>query len=379
MVSTAKRLGTAWWCGWGGLAVVGALGGISGGIGGLLIMLAWYALVVAVVALVRGHVSWALMRTRVVAVVVLVTAVGMLGAGGALVDTSATEPAAGTASANAPRASSSAATPHPVSSNSPAPPSTDTAPAPATSTASRTSKFPTSSASASGSPSADRDQHKVGSAVTYAVMRVVDGDTVHVSYHGDSSIRVIGINTPETVAPGQPVQCGGPEASRKAHELLDGKQVRLVFDPSQGRHDKYGRTLAYLTVPGIGDYGAYMIKHGYAFEYTYASAYRRQATYRAAQQYARTRGLGVWGECGGQLKPEQPKPRATHSTAPPTHKQAPPKPAPQNCLGYSPCLPTPPTGDWNCPELRSKGLTPVRVTGSDPYHLDSDGDGWGCE
>lgn len=219
-------------------------------------------------------------------------------------------------------------------------------------------------------------------ATVYAVLRVVDGDTVHVAYHGNTTVRIIGINTPETVDPNEPVECGGPAASREAHKLLDGQRVRLVFDRTQGRLDKYGRTLAYIDVPGVGDYGYFMIRHGYAFEYTYDTAYHRRSRYLSGQSYARAHQLGVWGHCGGRLKPLRP---AGHTHAPEPKSRVTKKPssppsrkATQSCTpGYSPCLP--PAADWDCSQLRAKGLTPVRVTGSDPYRLDRDKDGVGCE
>ena len=206
------------------------------------------------------------------------------------------------------------------------------------------------------------------------MIRVVDGDTVHVAYRGDSSVRLIGIDTPETVDPRKPVECGGPAASSEAHKLLDGKVVRLVFDSTQGRLDKYGRTLAYIEVPGVGDYGQYMVQHGYAFEYTYDLPYRRRGQYLAAQSYAKAHDLGVWGHCGGVLRPlAQPAPTPT-STPSPARSSSPTG----DCTpGYSPCLPI--VSDWDCSQLSERGLTPVRVTGTDPYRLDRDHDGWGCE
>ena len=89
--------------------------------------------------------------------------------------------------------------------------------------------------------------------VRYLVTEVVDGDTVKVAKGGETSIRIIGIDTPETVHPFEPVECGGPQASKTAAALLTGKRVQLVYDPSQGRLDTYDRTLAYVTVPGLGD------------------------------------------------------------------------------------------------------------------------------
>ena len=70
-----------------------------------------------------------------------------------------------------------------------------------------------------------------GHAVTARVVRVIDGDTIEVSIGGaDEDVRYIGIDTPETVKPGTPVQCYGPQASAANHILVDGRTVRLVFD-----------------------------------------------------------------------------------------------------------------------------------------------------
>src|ERR671931_710442 len=75
------------------------------------------------------------------------------------------------------------------------------------------------------------------------VVRVVDGDTIRVRL-GDRTerVRYIGIDTPESVKPGTPVQCYAKAASVETDRLLDGRQVRLRFDAE--RRDRYGRLLA---------------------------------------------------------------------------------------------------------------------------------------
>lgn len=81
----------------------------------------------------------------------------------------------------------------------------------------------------------------------YKVIKVVDGDTLSIDKDGEKkTIRLIGIDTPETVHPTKPVQCFGIEASNKAKELLTDKKVRLEFDDTQGEQDRYGRLLAYV-------------------------------------------------------------------------------------------------------------------------------------
>jgi micrococcal nuclease len=85
-------------------------------------------------------------------------------------------------------------------------------------------------------------------AIPGTVINVVDGDTVDVRLDGGRTerIRLIGIDTPEVVDPRTAVQCFGREASAHAHKLLDGQQVSLEMDPSQGERDIYGRLLAYV-------------------------------------------------------------------------------------------------------------------------------------
>src|SRR5689334_2887480 len=77
------------------------------------------------------------------------------------------------------------------------------------------------------------------------VTRVVDGDTIEVWLDGRTEdVRYIGVDTPETVKPGAPVDCFGPQASAFNHRLVEGKRVRLVFDVEL--RDVYGRLLAYV-------------------------------------------------------------------------------------------------------------------------------------
>ena len=126
----------------------------------------------------------------------------------------------------------------------------------------------------------------------YTVLKVVDGDTIHVSANGQKlKIRMIGLDTPETVDPRKPVQCFGLEASAQAKTILGGQSVYLETDPSQDTIDKYGRTLAYVWTESGRLFNLDMIADGYAFEYTYDLPYRYQADL-AAQNDARTQSAG---------------------------------------------------------------------------------------
>ena len=131
----------------------------------------------------------------------------------------------------------------------------------------------------------------------FAVSRVVDGDTVRVFIDGqDTSVRLIGIDTPETVAPNRPVECAGPEASVYAEQLMDGQQVYLELDPTQGTFDKYDRVLAYVWLDDSVMVNLAMLQAGLAEEYTYNDPYRYQELFREAEEQARDDLRGLWGQ-----------------------------------------------------------------------------------
>ncbi|MCE9541807.1 thermonuclease family protein [Candidatus Kaiserbacteria bacterium] len=143
----------------------------------------------------------------------------------------------------------------------------------------------------------------------YPVVKVVDGDTITVLKNGKNmTVRLIGVDTPETVDPRKPVQCFGKEASDETKKILGGQYARLELDPSQGEFDKYGRTLAYVYAPAnIRPEGIlvneYLISEGYAHEYTYNLPYKYQKEFKAAEVSARTNEKGLWapGACAGSI------------------------------------------------------------------------------
>lgn len=139
----------------------------------------------------------------------------------------------------------------------------------------------------------------------YDVVKVVDGDTLSVNIDGKKeTLRLIGINTPETVDPRKPVQCFGKEASDKAKELLTGKKVRLESDPTQGDRDKYNRLLRYVILEDGTNFNQLMIEEGYAYEYTYEKPYEYSFGFKIAERKARESGKGLWAEdtCGGNIE-----------------------------------------------------------------------------
>jgi len=134
----------------------------------------------------------------------------------------------------------------------------------------------------------------------YKVLSVTDGDTFKVSIKGVvESVRVLGINTPETKYSNRGVECFGAEASSYATTLLENTSVQLTSDDSQDTRDKYGRLLAYVTLPDGRDFGQVMIADGYAYEYTFKGrTYKNQDLYKAAQTQAQEENVGLWADGG---------------------------------------------------------------------------------
>lgn len=127
------------------------------------------------------------------------------------------------------------------------------------------------------------------------VVRVVDGDTVEVALDGKrENVRLIGIDTPETVKPGTPVQCFGPRASDFTHRQLEGRTVRLVFGVE--RRDAYGRLLAYLYL-GRRFYNPILARHGLARALTIPPNDRYAPLFGRLQRRAALAGRGLWGAC----------------------------------------------------------------------------------
>jgi micrococcal nuclease len=127
------------------------------------------------------------------------------------------------------------------------------------------------------------------------ITRVVDGDTVEVELEGErEDVRLIGVDTPETVKPGTPVQCFGPRASGFSHRRLVGRTVRLVFGAE--RRDIYGRLLAYLYL-GRRFYNPILVRRGLARALTIPPNDRYAPLFEALQRRAALAGRGLWGAC----------------------------------------------------------------------------------
>jgi micrococcal nuclease len=132
-------------------------------------------------------------------------------------------------------------------------------------------------------------------AIHAQVIRVVDGDTSLMRVRGETTyVRYIGVDTPETVKPGTPVQCYGPRAHAYDHRLVAGRTVRLAFD--REREDVYGRLLAYVYA-GRRFVNAALVRGGYARTLTIPPNTAHAALFARLARQAARRGQGLWGRC----------------------------------------------------------------------------------
>jgi micrococcal nuclease len=184
--------------------------------------------------------------------------------------------------------------------------------------------------------------------------RVVDGDTLEL--RDGTRVRLIGIDTPETVHPDFGDECYGDEASRFTERLLrPGDALRLVFDVE--RFDRYGRLLAYVHRAADDLFvNARIVARGYAYVETVPPNVAHAERFRRLARAARERDLGLWSRC--------------------PNDGSGPKARTSRCLsGYrGTCVPPPPP-DLDCDDIGR----PVRIVGDDPHSLDADGDGRACE
>ena len=129
------------------------------------------------------------------------------------------------------------------------------------------------------------------------VVRVVDGDTIHVQLDGRrETVRYIGVDTPESVKPGAPVECFAKHASAFNHRLVDGEKVRLVADAEA--RDRYGRLLAYVyRVRDKRFVNAALVRRGYAVALTIPPNVAHAADFRHLASAARRAGRGLWSSC----------------------------------------------------------------------------------
>lgn len=148
------------------------------------------------------------------------------------------------------------------------------------------------------------------------VIKVADGDTFDAALDPPSSrgaglreagdgitvtVRLLGVDTPETVDPRKPVQCFGKEASDFTKNLLSGARVRLDPDPLADERDQYGRVLRNVTLEDGTDVNAILVRDGYAHAYlSFPLDPSRKKQLYDLEQDAKTLERGMWAEgaCG---------------------------------------------------------------------------------
>lgn len=206
------------------------------------------------------------------------------------------------------------------------------------------------------------------------VTRVVDGDTIEID--GGTKVRLIGIDTPETVDPNRPVGCYGKEASDFTKSQLVGKQVRLEKDVSET--DKYGRLLRYVWI-GDSLFNKKLVEEGYAQVSTYPPDVKYQEIFLTAQTNARNGNKGLWvALC---VATPTPKPVVAAPTSKPTTSA-------QTAVNSGSCKYSCISPDRDCSDFKDHSEAQTFFNccgfsaGNDPMRLDKangQGDGQACE
>ena len=186
------------------------------------------------------------------------------------------------------------------------------------------------------------------------VTNVIDGDTFTIE--GGKVVRMIGMDTPETVHPSKPIQCYGKEASAKTTELIEGQKVRLEKDVSET--DKYKRLLRYVW-KGDVLINELLVKEGYAQSSSYPPDIKYQERFIVAQQDARDNQGGLWGLTCASI----PTPTPKTTIAPPA----------QNADGSWACNCSKTCANMSCDEAQYQ----LNTCGCS--RRDADGDGTACD
>ena len=130
----------------------------------------------------------------------------------------------------------------------------------------------------------------------YAVIKIVDGDTIVVKYKSKyEKVRLLCVNTPESVHPDKKQNIPiGKVASEYTKNRLKGKYVDLEFErPLRGR---YGRVLAYVFVDGV-NFNLELVRQGLSPYYAkYGLSEKYDKEFREAERYARKHKLNIWGD-----------------------------------------------------------------------------------
>lgn len=128
----------------------------------------------------------------------------------------------------------------------------------------------------------------------FKISRVIDGDTIEIKNNTEKiKVRLIGVNTPETVDPRKEVECFGLEASMYVKNF-EGDSIKIELDSSQSVYDKYNRLLAYVYLSDGQMLNRKLVADGYAYEYTYSNPYKYQKEFKDIEKFAKKEGRGLW-------------------------------------------------------------------------------------
>lgn len=216
---------------------------------------------------------------------------------------------------------------------------------------------------------------------TAQVTRVVDGDTVEIKWNGRiEDVRLLLVDTPETVHPSKPVQPYGPEASSFAKEILTGKQVQVEFDGP--KRDKYDRLLAYLWVDGKM-FNEMLLEEGLArLAYVYDPPYTHFDAYVKAQTKAVNSKKGIWSRSGyvtedGFQHEESQQTKKEDSTNNANAEQK--ETSNSSSLRFDPNGPDRDCGDFDTFKEAQNFYEAAGGPSEDPHRLDRDGNSLACE
>lgn len=135
------------------------------------------------------------------------------------------------------------------------------------------------------------------------VVEVVDGDTILLRFGPIvETVRLLGVDTPESVHPTVPEQCFGAEATAELRRLLPPGSRLAVFRDAEGR-DHYGRLLLHLRRDDGLAINLHLVEHGFGAAAFYEPNHHDRSRFLAAERTAKTEGRGLWGMCDG---PDQP-------------------------------------------------------------------------
>jgi len=202
------------------------------------------------------------------------------------------------------------------------------------------------------------------------ILKITDGDTIQVST--GKKVRLLQIDTPEPMDS----ECYSSEATAALTKLISGKTVRLESDSVSANIDRIGRDLRYVFV-GKTNINLKLVELGAAAPYFFNGEKGKYwSQLLKAAEKAKKNKVGLWGKCpDAKLDPYKPLSSGKSGAASASPKASNSSQCDPN---YSPCIPISAT-DLNCPDLYARGISSIRVIGTDVHKFDRDRDGIACE